>query len=81
MASKASSTVTAALETDEQSARKVGVLVAEGFAGDELAVILVETGPGAWRVIPTAKGRKCDPESKTVDLKDAEAAAVDFSVR
>jgi ribosomal protein L11 methyltransferase len=51
MASSASSTVIAVLETDEQSARKVGDLVAEGFATDELAVSLVETGPGAWRVI------------------------------
>jgi ribosomal protein L11 methyltransferase len=51
MASKASSTVTAALETDEQTARRVGDLVAESFAADELAIGLVETGPGAWRVI------------------------------
>ncbi len=51
MASKASSTVTAALETDEQTARKVSDLVAEGFAADELAVSLVEIGPDAWRVI------------------------------
>jgi ribosomal protein L11 methyltransferase len=50
MASNASSTVTAALETDEQTARKVGDLVAEGFAADELAVSLVEIGPDAWRV-------------------------------
>ena len=50
MASRASSTVTAALETDEQTARKVSDLVAEGFAADELAVSFVETGPRAWRV-------------------------------
>jgi ribosomal protein L11 methyltransferase len=50
-ASNASSTVTAVLETDEQSARKISDLVAEGFAADELAVSLVEPGPGAWRVI------------------------------
>jgi uncharacterized protein (TIGR03790 family) len=37
--------------------------------------------PGAWRVIPTVKGRKCDPESKTVELKDAEGTGVDFGVR
>ena len=50
MTSSGSSTVTAVLETDEQSARRVGDLVAEGFAADELAVSLVETGPAAWRV-------------------------------
>ena len=51
MASNASSTVTAVLETNEQLARKIGDLVAEGFAADELAISLVETGPSAWRVI------------------------------
>jgi ribosomal protein L11 methyltransferase len=51
MPSNSSSTVTAALETDEKSARKVSDLIAEGFADDELAVSLVETGPDAWRVI------------------------------
>jgi ribosomal protein L11 methyltransferase len=51
MASKAPSTITAMLETDEQSARKVGDVVAQGFAADELAVSLVEIGPDAWRVI------------------------------
>jgi ribosomal protein L11 methyltransferase len=50
MPSKKSSTVTAVLETNEQSARKVSDLVAEGLAADELAVGLTETGPGAWRV-------------------------------
>jgi len=50
MTSSGSSTVAAVLETDEQSARRVGDLVAEGFAADELAVSLVETGPGAWQV-------------------------------
>ncbi len=51
MASNASSTITAVLETDEQTARKVGDVVTEGFAADELAVSFVETGPAAWRVI------------------------------
>ncbi len=51
MPSNMSSTVTAVLETDEQTARKVGDLVAEGLAADELAVSLAEIGPGAWRVI------------------------------
>jgi ribosomal protein L11 methyltransferase len=51
MPSDTSSTVTAVLETDEQSARKVGDVVAQGFAADELAVSLVEIGPDAWRVI------------------------------
>ncbi len=50
MTSNGSSTVTAVLETDERSARRVGDLVAEGFAVDELAVSLVETSPGAWQV-------------------------------
>jgi len=50
MPSNMSSTVTAVLETDEQTARKVGDLVAEGLAADELAVSLAEIGPGAWRV-------------------------------
>ena len=50
MISSATSTTAAVLETDEQSARRVGDFVAEGFAADELAVSLVETGHGAWRV-------------------------------
>jgi uncharacterized protein (TIGR03790 family) len=37
--------------------------------------------PGSWRVTPSVKGRKCDPESRPVELKDAEATAVDFTVR
>jgi ribosomal protein L11 methyltransferase len=42
-------TVIATLESDEQSARRVADLFAEGF-GDDAAVSLTETTPGAWRV-------------------------------
>jgi ribosomal protein L11 methyltransferase len=42
--------VLAVLETDEQVARRVANLFAESFAGDEVAVSLVDNGQGAWRV-------------------------------
>jgi ribosomal protein L11 methyltransferase len=40
----------ATLVTDEQSARRVADLFAESFAADEIAVSLVDTGQGNWRV-------------------------------
>jgi ribosomal protein L11 methyltransferase len=51
----ANETRAAVLETDELSARRVGDLLAESFAPDEIAVSLVDTGPSApersrWRV-------------------------------
>src|ERR1700761_5197294 len=52
----ANETRAAVLETDELAARRVGDLLAESFAPDEIAVSLVDTGPGApseggrWRV-------------------------------
>ena len=49
----ADETRAAVLETDEQSARRVGDLLAESFAPDEVAVSLVDTGQGA----PTERGR------------------------
>jgi len=49
----AGETRTAVLETDELSARRVGDLLAESFAPDEIAVSLVDTGQGA----PTERGR------------------------
>jgi hypothetical protein len=36
--------------------------------------------PGAWRVVPSVKGRKCDPESKTIDLAVMEETGTDFSL-
>jgi ribosomal protein L11 methyltransferase len=38
------------LETTEQSGRRVADLVAESFAGDAVAVSLVDIGAGRWRV-------------------------------
>jgi ribosomal protein L11 methyltransferase len=49
----AGETRAAVLETDELSARRVGDLLAESFAPDEIAVSLVDTGHGA----PTEHGR------------------------
>ena len=43
----AGETRAAVLETDELSARRVGDLLAESFAPDEIAVSLVDTGQGA----------------------------------
>src|SRR5580704_17118927 len=45
-----SSTATALLETDEQSAHRVADLVAESLPADEIAVALVDIGAGRWRV-------------------------------
>jgi ribosomal protein L11 methyltransferase len=43
-------TVTATLTTDEQSARRIADGFAEAFFAEELAVSLVDTGRGQWRV-------------------------------
>jgi ribosomal protein L11 methyltransferase len=40
----------ATLLTDEQSARRVADLIAEGFPADEIAVSLTDAGRGAWRM-------------------------------
>jgi ribosomal protein L11 methyltransferase len=45
-----SSTATALLETDEQSAHRIADLVAESLPADEIAVALVDIGAGRWRV-------------------------------
>ena len=45
-----SATSLATLVTDERSARKIGDLFAESFEPDQIAVSLVDTGQGAWRV-------------------------------
>ena len=37
--------------------------------------------PGSYRVTPSARGRKADPESRTVDLKDTDAQGVDFNLK
>ena len=37
--------------------------------------------PGTYRVVPKAAGRKTDPETRTVELKDAEATGIDFTAR
>ena len=38
--------------------------------------------PGTWRVVPRLpKGGRTDPESRTVELKDAEATGVDFAAK
>ena len=61
----ADETQAAVLETDEQSARRIGDLLAESFAPDEIAVSLVDTGQGAptecgrWRVTIFFRG---DPD-------------------
>jgi ribosomal protein L11 methyltransferase len=44
-------TTIATLETDEQSARRLADLFAEGFAADDVAVSLVDAGQGSWRVM------------------------------
>jgi len=40
----------AVFEGGEQPARRVADLIAESFAEDQIAVSVVETGPGVWRV-------------------------------
>jgi len=40
----------AVFEGGEQPARRVADLIAESFAEDQIAVSIVETGPGVWRV-------------------------------
>jgi ribosomal protein L11 methyltransferase len=45
-----SSTAIALLETDEQSAHRIADLVAESLPADDIAVALVDIGPGRWRV-------------------------------
>jgi len=37
--------------------------------------------PGTYKVVPRFASRKADPEARTVELKDAEATGVDFSVK
>ena len=41
----------ASLESDEKPARKISALIAESLAGDDVAVGLVDTGHGRWRVV------------------------------
>ena len=43
-------TSVALLETDEQSARRVADIFAESFTADDVAVSLVDSGEGRWRV-------------------------------
>jgi ribosomal protein L11 methyltransferase len=53
MTSKSSNPCTASvasLETDEQSARRIAVLVDEGCCGEAVAVGLVDNGGGSWRL-------------------------------
>jgi len=49
-ASDTAATSVALLETDEQAARRVADIFAESFAADEVAVSLVDSGDGRWRV-------------------------------
>jgi ribosomal protein L11 methyltransferase len=49
-ASRATETPLALLETDEQSARAIGDLIAESLADDEAAVTVSAAGGGLWRV-------------------------------
>jgi ribosomal protein L11 methyltransferase len=46
----ASDTTLATFTTDEQSARRIADLFAEGFAADEVAVSFGDNGQGNWRV-------------------------------
>jgi len=43
-------TTLATLETDEQSARRIADLFAEGYAADQVAVSVADSGQGNWRV-------------------------------
>jgi ribosomal protein L11 methyltransferase len=76
----ADETRAAVLETDELSARRVGDLLAESFAPDEVAVSLVDTGQGA----PTERGRwrvtiffRNDPDEAALRELTAVAAGSD----
>ncbi len=40
----------AQLETDEQTARRIAAVIAESYGDDDVAVSLVDTGGGLWRV-------------------------------
>jgi ribosomal protein L11 methyltransferase len=41
----------ASLESDEKPARRISTLIAESLSGDDVAVGLVDTGHGRWRVM------------------------------
>jgi len=76
----ADETRAAVLETDKQSARRVGDLLAESFAPDEIAVSLVDTGQGP----PTEWGRwrvtiffRNDPDEAALRELTAVAAGSD----
>jgi ribosomal protein L11 methyltransferase len=66
-----SSTATALLETDGQSAHRVADLVAESLPADEIAVSLVDIGAGRWRV---AMHFRAAPDEKIMRALTAAAA-------
>jgi ribosomal protein L11 methyltransferase len=66
-----SSTVIAVLETDEQSAHRIADLVAESLPADEIAVALVDSGTGRWRV---AMHFRIAPDEKIIRALTAAAA-------
>ena len=66
-----SSTAVARLETDEQSAHRIADLVAESLPADEIAVALVDSGTGRWRV---AMHFRIAPDEKIIRALTAAAA-------
>ena len=49
-------TVTATLTADQQSAQRIGERLAEAFFADDVAVSIVDTGDGQWRVMAYFRG-------------------------
>jgi ribosomal protein L11 methyltransferase len=66
-----SSTATALLETDEQSAHRVADLVAETLLAEDIVVSLVDIGAGRWRV---AMHFRAAPDEKIIRALTAAAA-------
>jgi ribosomal protein L11 methyltransferase len=64
-------TVVGVLETDEQSARRAADLAAETFPADDIAVALVDSGAGRWRV---AMYFRAAPDEKVIRALTAAAA-------
>jgi len=67
-------TPVARLETDEQSARRIADLFAESYGANEVAVALVDSGLGRWRV---AIHLRATPDENAVRALAAAAAGPD----
>jgi len=65
----------AGLESDEQSARRIADLFAEGFAGNDAAVTVADAGHGRWRVAVHFRARPYQSAVRALAAIAAGAAA------